>query len=74
MKISLKAARVSANLKQADLAALVGVCRETISDWENGVAMIPGAMLLKVAEGTGIPIERISLPERRAKRTTPDAG
>lgn len=35
-KLSLKAARVNANLQQKDVAKALGVSNKTISAWENG--------------------------------------
>ena len=35
-KISLKAARVNANLTQSEAAKKIGVTRDTISNWETG--------------------------------------
>ncbi|HIW86022.1 MAG TPA: helix-turn-helix transcriptional regulator [Candidatus Eubacterium faecipullorum] len=36
MKITLKAARVNAGLKQSDVARAISVSRQTISKWECG--------------------------------------
>lgn len=36
MKISLKAARVNAEMTQLEAANAIGVSRNTISAWENG--------------------------------------
>jgi Predicted transcriptional regulators len=36
MKVSLKAARINANLGQKEAAAAIGVATETLSNWENG--------------------------------------
>ena len=36
LKISLKAARVNAELSQKDVAKALGVSNKTISSWENG--------------------------------------
>ncbi|MDE6412306.1 MAG: helix-turn-helix transcriptional regulator, partial [Eubacterium sp.] len=35
-KISLKACRINANLKQKELADKIGVSRDTIRNWEKG--------------------------------------
>ena len=36
MKISLQAARVNAKMTQKQAAAVIGVCKETVSAWEKG--------------------------------------
>lgn len=38
MKISLKAARVNANLKQKEAAVKLGVSNKTLGNWENGIS------------------------------------
>lgn len=35
-KITLKAARINANMRQTDAAMEVGVSRDTIRNWETG--------------------------------------
>lgn len=57
MKISIKAARVNANLTITEAAGKLGVCVSTLSGYENG-AVIPRAdMMEKMAVLYGIPIE-----------------
>lgn len=36
MKITLKAARVNANLTQKEAGKLLGVTKDTVFNWENG--------------------------------------
>lgn len=36
-KITLRAARTNANLTQKEAAKKIGVSKETISNWENGI-------------------------------------
>lgn len=36
MSITLRAARVNQGLKQSEVAKLLGVSEQTISNWENG--------------------------------------
>lgn len=48
-KISLKAARVNANLTQAQAADKIGVTRDTICNWENGKSS-PNVVQFKVIE------------------------
>ena len=40
MQISLKAARVNADLTQEQTAELIGKTKQTIVNWENGVTEI----------------------------------
>lgn len=37
-KITMKAARVNANLTQKELAELVGVTKDTVGKWERGLS------------------------------------
>lgn len=39
MKLSLKALRTNAGLRQIDLAVAVGVSKKTIGAWESGKSM-----------------------------------
>lgn len=39
LRISLKSARINANLKQTDVALALGVTRKTVAAWENGKAI-----------------------------------
>ena len=41
MKITLKAARINANLKQEQVAIKLGVTESTVSRWENGKTKVP---------------------------------
>lgn len=63
-KISIEAARVTANLTQAELAQKLGVSRETVSLWENGKLKMKPAYLLAICHITGFDPEDIFLPER----------
>jgi len=36
MRISMKAARINANLTQAEMASRLGVTKKTIGSWESG--------------------------------------
>lgn len=38
-KMTLKAARVNAGLKQKEAATALGVSNKTLSNWENGLAI-----------------------------------
>lgn len=61
-KISLKACRVNANLRQTDLASELGVCKDTIKNWEMGKTSPTSAQLQRISEITGIPMNFIYLP------------
>ena len=39
MRLSLKAARTNAGLRQIDMAVALGVSKKTIGAWENGKSM-----------------------------------
>lgn len=61
-KISLKACRVNANLTQTDLANELGVCKDTVKNWEMGRTSPTSAQLQRISEITGIPMSFIFLP------------
>lgn len=48
-KISLKAARVNANLTQSEAAKKIGVTRDTVCNWENGKSS-PSVVQFKTIE------------------------
>ena len=62
LKISLKAARVNANLTQQQVADKVGVRKETIISWENGKSEIKAIMLNRLCDLYRIPTSNILLP------------
>ena len=49
MKITLKSARVNANLTQLEAAKRLGVTRQTLSNWETGKSY-PSVVKFKVIE------------------------
>lgn len=61
-QISLKAARVNAELEQLEAAQEVGVTAKTLSNYERGVTAIPGHALKRAAKLYDIPEEMIRLP------------
>ena len=65
MKISLKAARVNANLTQEDAAKAMGKTKQTIVDWESGRCEIKYRDMEKLSELYGMPMEYIDVPEKR---------
>jgi putative transcriptional regulator len=61
---SLKAARTTAGLTQADLAEKVGVTRKTINTVENGVFIPSTVLSLKLARALGARVEDLfQLPD-----------
>lgn len=61
-RISLKACRVNATLRQSDLAIKLGVCKDTVANWEKGITSPTSVQLQKISEITGIPMNYIFLP------------
>ena len=62
LKISLKAARVNANLRQIDAANAIGVPKETIISWEKGKTSPKAEQLYSLAKLYSISIDNIFLP------------
>ncbi len=64
-QISLKAARVNANMTQEDVAKALVRNKQTIVNWENGITKISIADFKKLADLYQIPLECLKIPERR---------
>lgn len=64
LQISLKAARVNAELTQDDVARLLGVSNKTVLNWEAGKARPTTATLKYLSEIYKMPLENIFLPWR----------
>ena len=62
LKISLKAARINANLTQADVANRLGKTKQTLINWELGKNKIDKANLRLLADIYKIPVDNILLP------------
>lgn len=62
MAITLKAARVNANLTQIQFANALGVSKLTVSEWETGKRRIKPAYLPAIARVTGVSVDDIILP------------
>jgi transcriptional regulator with XRE-family HTH domain len=62
-KITLKAARVNAELTLDDVAEIIGKSKQSIENWENGKTPIKYSDLLKLSELYEMPIEYIRMPE-----------
>lgn len=61
IKISLKAARINAEMEQTDVAAEMGVLRDTIGRWERGQTKPRTDQLAKLCELYRIPAENIRI-------------
>lgn len=61
-KISLAAARVNAEMTQQQAADAIGVNKATIIKWEKGETSPNAALLYRLLEIYGCPINFISLP------------
>lgn len=59
MKISLKAARVNANLTQEEVAKIIKVSKHTIMNWEKGKTNVGYAPLKLLSEIYNISIDNI---------------
>lgn len=62
-KITLAAARVNANLKQEELAKILGVNKSTIVSWEKGKTEPNANQLRKISSLSKIPMDFIFIPE-----------
>ena len=62
-KITLKAARVNAELTLDDVAEIIGKSKQSIENWENGKTPIKYSDLLKLSELYEMPIQYIRVPE-----------
>ena len=62
-QISLKAARVNANLTQAEVAKRLHKSKQTITNWESGKTKISAADLLVLCDMYKISQSVIRLPQ-----------
>lgn len=61
LKISLKAARVNADLTQEEAASQLGVTRQTVINWESGKS-VPTQCTLKVMSNVyDVPLEMLEV-------------
>ena len=65
-KLSMKAARVLANMTQDDIADKMGISRQCVSHWENGKNNISASQLEQFCEIVGIKMNEIFLPKKIA--------
>lgn len=54
MAITLKAARVNKELNQTKAGELIGVSKETISNWERGISYPKASLIPKIEEVYGV--------------------
>ena len=66
-RISLAAARVNANMTQADVAEKIGVSRQTIINWESNKVSMSIADFTMLSKIYNIPQEYIFLPNKSTK-------
>lgn len=59
--ISLAAARVNAELTQAEVAKMIGVTTKTIRSYEKGYTVIPSPTLKKLSKIYKIPMDNIRI-------------
>ncbi|MEM5623557.1 helix-turn-helix transcriptional regulator [Bacillus thuringiensis] len=62
IQITLKAARVNAELRQEEAAKLLEVTGKTLRNYEQGITAIPGHILQKASIVYKIPSDNIRLP------------
>ena len=67
-KISLKAARVNAEMTQDDVARVLHRTKQTIVNWENGMTDIRYTDFKALSDLYQMPIEYLRIPERRQAR------
>ena len=60
-KISLKAARVNANLTQTEVAEAMSITRETLRNWENKITCPSKVQYDKLLELYNVPYNSIKL-------------
>ncbi len=63
-KISLKAARVNANILLLDAASLIGVSKGTLIKWEKNPGLVNPIYQGKISEVYSIPIEMVDFSPR----------
>lgn len=63
-KVTLKAARVNANMLQSEVAKSLGVAKESVANWENGKTAPKSTVLVRLCDLYGVPIDAILLPKK----------
>lgn len=67
IKLTLRAARINAGLRQIELAKAVGVTIGTVVNWESGKTEPKPSQLEQISQVTKIPVELIVLPTKSKK-------
>lgn len=62
-RVSLKAARVNADMTQDQAGKALGVSKSTIINWERGDSSPKYEMMLKICSLYNVPLDNIILPE-----------
>jgi DNA-binding XRE family transcriptional regulator len=63
MQLSIKAARVNANLTQRELANIVGVTTQTVNSWENGYREPKVSQAKALCDALGVQMDDIFFPK-----------
>ena len=65
--VTLEACRVISHMTQGEFADAIGVSKNTVFNWENGLSEPSATQLRKIADLSGCPIEFIFVPEKSKK-------
>lgn len=55
----IKTARKAKGISQEELAVRLGVVRQTVSKWENGMSVLDADVLIKIAELLDVPVSQL---------------
>lgn len=61
-RIRIAACRVNTGMNQNEFAKVMGVCKSTVINWENGRTEPTMTQLRKISEVSGIPMDFIFVP------------
>ena len=62
-KITLKAARVNAELTLDEVAEIIGKSKQSIENWDSGKRLIKYSYLIKLSDLYEMPLVYIMVPE-----------
>ena len=60
VKMSIRAARVNANLSQKEAADRLGVSNKTLGSWENGITFPPADKIPLICELYGVSYDNLN--------------